>query len=185
MKDIFHLHWLELLVWVQAIKHKREQNISKKDHFSPPLRLTFAEKAKSVQLKYANHLADKTFLFVNIGSVICFPMPIGKNWASSCKNLCFSWWSPYGSLKGECEVKSNQNNFYWIILNKALFLCEFSKWSNWLRYTDIDIYFHFSFLFIFFMKTSRSLINKCVIECFCSLAHFCSELYRSLLKGHL
>ena len=44
----------------------------------------------------------------------------------------------------------------------------------------LHIHFHFSFLFISFMNTSVSLINKCVKECFFLLAHFCSELYRSL-----
>ena len=77
LKDVFLLHWLELLLWIRTIKHKRDQNISKKDHFNLPSKLTSPEYEKSVESKEANHLADKTFSLVNIGSVICFPMSIG------------------------------------------------------------------------------------------------------------
>ena len=80
LKDIFLLQWLGVLHWIRTIKYKiereREQNISKKCHFNPLLQITSFENAKSVESKVANHLADKTFSFANIGSVICFPMPI-------------------------------------------------------------------------------------------------------------
>ena len=59
-------------------ERERESKIlTKKDHFRPLLRLTSFENAKSVVSKEANLLANNTFSFVNIGSVICFPMPIG------------------------------------------------------------------------------------------------------------
>ena len=59
-------------------EREREREIlAKKDHFRPLLKLTSLENVKSEEPKEANHLADKTFSFVNIGSVICFPMPIG------------------------------------------------------------------------------------------------------------
>ena len=58
--------------------------------------------------------------------MIWFPMPIGNRFELEVAKICFC----FGSLKGEYEVKSNQNNFYWIILNKALFLHLFSKWSK-------------------------------------------------------
>ena len=62
------------------IKRERQsesKTLTKKDHFRPLLKLTSFENAKSVVSKEANHLANNTFSFVNIGSVICFPMPIG------------------------------------------------------------------------------------------------------------
>ena len=59
-------------------ERQRESKIlTKKDHYRPLLKLTSFENAKSVVSKEANHLANNTFSFVNIGSVICFPMPIG------------------------------------------------------------------------------------------------------------
>ena len=56
-------------------KERQSKILAKKDHFRPLLKLTSLENAKSEEPKEANHLADKTFSFVNIGSVICFPMP--------------------------------------------------------------------------------------------------------------
>ena len=58
-------------------KGRQSKILAKKDHFRPLLKLTSLENAKSEEPKEANHLADKTFSFVNIGSVICFPMPFG------------------------------------------------------------------------------------------------------------
>ena len=108
MKDVLLLHWLELLLSIQIIKHEtdrqrdrqtdrqknrqtdrqagrqrqrqrqRQTKISaKEDHFIPLFKVPSVETAKSVESKEANHLVDKTFSFVNTGSVICFPMPIG------------------------------------------------------------------------------------------------------------
>ena len=58
-------------------REKESKILAKKGHFRPLLKLTSLENVKSEEPKEANHLADKTFSFVNIGSVICFPMPIG------------------------------------------------------------------------------------------------------------
>ena len=58
-------------------KERQSKILAKKDHFRPLLTLTSLENAKSEEPKEANHLADKTFSFVNIGSVICFSMPFG------------------------------------------------------------------------------------------------------------
>ena len=60
-------------------ERERESKISaKEDHFIPLFKVTSVEPAKSVESKEANnHLADKTFSFVNTGSVIFFPMPTG------------------------------------------------------------------------------------------------------------
>ena len=78
LKDVFLLHWLELLLWIQKRETERDSKIlTKKDNFRPILKLTSFEKAKSVVSKEANHLANSSIPFVNIGSVICFPMPIG------------------------------------------------------------------------------------------------------------
>ena len=63
--------------------------------------------------------------------MICFLMPTGTKFQLEvAKNLCSSWWWPFCSLKGKYEVKSNQNNFNWVILNEALSFRLFSKWSK-------------------------------------------------------
>ena len=60
----------------RARQTETESKISaKEDHFIPLFKVTSVETAKSVESKEANHLVDKTFSFVNTGSVICFPMP--------------------------------------------------------------------------------------------------------------
>ena len=76
--------WLSPTLAVAATLNSKERErdreskiLTKKDHFRPLLKLTSFENAKSVVSKEANHLANNTFSFVNIGSVICFPMPTG------------------------------------------------------------------------------------------------------------
>ena len=88
-------------------KRDREQNISKKKIILG-LYLTSLKTLKSEEPKEANHLADQTFLFVNIGSVICFPMPIGTKFELEVAKISVS----AGFLKDKYEVKSNQSNFY-------------------------------------------------------------------------
>ena len=72
-------------------ERERESKIlAKKDHFRSLLKLTSVENAKSEESKEVNHLADKTFSFVNIGSVICFPIPIGTKFELEVAKICIS-----------------------------------------------------------------------------------------------
>ena len=95
LKDVSILLWLELLLWIQEREREREREreskiLAKKDHFRSLLKLTSVENAKSEESKEVNHLADKTFSFVNIESVICFPMPIGTKFELEVAKICIS-----------------------------------------------------------------------------------------------
>ena len=114
-------------------KERESEILAKNYHFWPSLNLTSLELAKSEEPKQANHLAVETFSFVDIGSVICFPMSIGTKFELEVAKISVSAddnFLVFKKAKSKYEVKSNQNNFYWVILNKALFLHLFSKRSK-------------------------------------------------------
>ena len=91
LKNVSILLWLELLLWIQKGGRERESKIlAKKDHFRSLLKLTSVENAKSEESKEINHFADKTFSFVNIGSVVCFPMPISTKFEFEVAKICIS-----------------------------------------------------------------------------------------------
>ena len=70
---------------------ERESKIlGKKDHFRSLSKLTSVENAKSEESKEINHFTNKTFSFVNIGSVVCFPMPISTKFELEVAKICIS-----------------------------------------------------------------------------------------------
>ena len=88
LKDVFFLHWLKLLLWIQKRERQRESKIlAKKDHFRPLLKLTSVGNAKSVESTEANQLGEKAFSF---GSAIFFPMLIGTKFELEVANISVS-----------------------------------------------------------------------------------------------
>lgn len=52
--------------------------MSNEYHFTVLFHLTSAENAKEVKVKSFNYLVYKTSSFLNIQSIICFPLLIGR-----------------------------------------------------------------------------------------------------------
>ena len=97
LKNVSILLWLELLLWIQKGERERERErereskiLGKKDHFRSLSKLTSVENAKSEESKEINHFTNKTFSFVNIGSVVCFPMPISTKFELEVAKICIS-----------------------------------------------------------------------------------------------
>ena len=53
--------------------------MSNEYHFIALFYLTSAENAKAIKVKSVNYLVYKTSSFLNIQSMICFPIPIGRS----------------------------------------------------------------------------------------------------------
>ena len=71
-------------------RERQSKILAKKDHFRSLLKLTSVENAKSEESKEINHFADKTFSLVNIGSLVCFPMPISTKFEFEVAKICIS-----------------------------------------------------------------------------------------------